>query len=116
MAAGEMEVPRLRTGCRATQVPTEDEAQVVATAVGAEESRPTLGKRGQGGGKKQGRGNATGRRKNAKTQQRHARQFAANACSRVCFLSHFSEFAQLLARTIVGQAGHHVGDLFLFRG
>ena len=45
VAEGKMEVPRLRTGCRATQVPMEDEVQVVATAVGAEESRPTLGKR-----------------------------------------------------------------------
>ena len=69
VAAGELEVPCLRTGCRATQVPTEDEVQVVATAVGAEESRPTLGKRGQGGGRRQGRGNTTGRRKKAKPQQ-----------------------------------------------
>ena len=48
MAEGKMEVPRLRTRCRATQVPMKDGVQVVATAVGAEESRHTLGKRGQG--------------------------------------------------------------------
>ena len=70
VAAGMLEVPRLRAGCRATQVPTEDEVQVVATAVGAEESRSTLGKRGQGGEKRQGGGNATGRKKKPKTQQR----------------------------------------------
>ena len=58
VAEGKMEVPRLRTGCRATQVPTEDEVQVVATSVGAEGSRRTLGKRGQGGAKQQRRGRA----------------------------------------------------------
>ena len=42
LAAGEMEVPRFRTGCRAMQVQTEDEVQVVATAVQAEGSHSAI--------------------------------------------------------------------------
>ena len=68
VAAGELEVPRLRTGCRATQVQTEDEVQVVATAVEAEGSRCALGKRGQGGGGQRRRGRAAGKQKKAKVQ------------------------------------------------
>ena len=41
IAKGEMEVPRLRSGRRATQEPTEEEVHIVATAVVAEEGRRT---------------------------------------------------------------------------
>ena len=51
VAKGEMVVPRLRSGRRATQEPMEVEVHIVATTVGAEEGRRTLGKRDLEGGK-----------------------------------------------------------------
>ena len=65
-----MVVPRLRGGCRATQVPTEDEVQVVATAVGAEGGGRTPGKRNLEGGNHQRRGRSAGKRKKANRQNR----------------------------------------------
>ena len=45
VAKGEMVVPRPRSGRRVVPEPTEEEVHVVATAVGAEGGRRTLGKR-----------------------------------------------------------------------
>ena len=59
VAKGEMVVPRLRSGRRGTQEPTEEEVHIVATAVGTEEGRCTLGKRdleGPGGNSGGGEG------------------------------------------------------------
>ena len=70
VAKGKMEVPRLRSGRRVTSEPTEEEVSIVATAVGAEGGRRTLGKRNQGEGKKWGRGRSAGKGKKAKRQDR----------------------------------------------
>ena len=56
MSTGEVEVPRLRTGCREKQVQQEDEVKVLATAVEAEGSPGAQVKRGRSGGGKQGKG------------------------------------------------------------
>ena len=50
IAKGDLEMPCLRSGRRATQEPTDEEVHIVATAVGAEEGRRTLGKRDLEGG------------------------------------------------------------------
>ena len=72
VATGEMEVSRLRTGCREKQVQTEDEVQVVATAVEAEGSRGALGKRGRRGGGQRKRGRRGGGQQGNRRRRRYS--------------------------------------------
>ena len=66
VSTGEVEVPRLPTGCREEQVQQEDEVKVVATAVTAEGSPGAQETRGRSGGGKQRKGRKAVQQKKAK--------------------------------------------------